>query len=394
MNIKQMRMIDTYVGGLACLFLDIFERVRKAFFSDRTDCSAASLKKILVTKYLGMGSILLATPMLRAIRDKFPKSKIVFLTFAGNSKFVGQIELIDEVLSIRTSSLPAFIKDFFVTLYRIRREKFDVVFDLEFFARFSTIVSYLSGARARIGYYLPRLWRGDLLSNTIHFNPYKHVTEIFSAQLLPFNIRVADFSLVRPSIKEETARKVDSLLKEKGIKGNEFVITVNINASGLSVERKWPADNFVELISHIARRKNTARLIFIGSGEDVQYVEGAIEMFSESIKGNIINLCGCIDIEECMALLKKSSLFITNDSGPLHIAAALGIPTVSFFGPESPSLYGPIGLKNKVFYAGIYCSPCLNVYNAKTAMCNGNNICMQEIKPAEVIAGLEKEGIL
>ncbi len=394
MNIKQMRIIDTYVGGLTCLFLDIFERARKIFFPKRTDCLAAEPKKILVTKYLGMGSILLATPMLRAIRNRFPKSKIVFLTFEGNRKFVEQIELIDDVLSIRTSSLLVFIRDLFAALYGIRRSKFDVVFDLEFFARFSTIVSYLSGARARIGYYLPRLWRGDLLSHTIHFNPYKHVTEVFSAQLLPFNIKVADFSLIKPNIKEEKIKRVDLLLKEKGAGEDEHIISVNVNASGLSIERKWPANNFVELISHIVKSKDKAKVIFIGSGEDVQYVNSALKLFPESIKGNIINLCGFIDIQECMALLKKSSLFITNDSGPLHIAAALGIPTVSFFGPESPTLYGPIGLRNKIFYAGVYCSPCLNVYNAKTAMCNGNNLCMQKIKPSEVISVLEKEGIL
>jgi ADP-heptose:LPS heptosyltransferase len=86
-----------------------------------------------------------------------------------------------------------------------------------------------------------------------------------------------------------------------------------------------------------------------------------------------------------IALLSICDACISNDSGPLHIAAALGIRTVSFFGPESPLLYGPRGEGHTVFYAGIYCSPCLNVYNAKKAMCNGNNICMQEITPEQVI---------
>jgi ADP-heptose:LPS heptosyltransferase len=89
-----------------------------------------------------------------------------------------------------------------------------------------------------------------------------------------------------------------------------------------------------------------------------------------------------------MALLSLSTACISNDSGPLHIAAALGIPTVSFFGPESPLLYGPRGNGHTVFYAGIYCSPCLNVYNAKQAMCSGDNTCMQAITPEQVISAL------
>jgi len=81
-----------------------------------------------------------------------------------------------------------------------------------------------------------------------------------------------------------------------------------------------------------------------------------------------------------------SALFISNDcGGPLHIAAALGTPTVSFYGPETPSLYGPAGDLNTVFYAGTYCSPCLSVYNAKTAMCDGENRCMRNITPSEVL---------
>lgn len=392
MNIRQMRNIDSYIGGAACLALEVYERVRRLFPNKKNNTS--NIEKILISKYLGMGSILLATPMLKALRATFPKSRIIFLTFDSNAKFAEQIELINEVISIRTSTLPLFTMDLLRALFRIRQEGFDVFFDLEFFARFSTIVSYLSGAKMRVGYYLPKLWRGDLLTHQAHFNPYKHVTEVFAAQLKSIGIEVIDFSLVPPILKEKKIASVRSLLKEKGVNEGEKIVSVNVNASDLSVERRWPKESFVRLIVSLIELKKEARIILVGSKGEAEYVKSVYDSLPEKVLDRVIDLSGYLDIEEFMALLKQSALFITNDSGPLHVASALGTPTVSFFGPESPSLYGPVGTRNAVFYAGIYCSPCLNVYNAKTAMCKGDNRCMKEIKPSEVIDTLIKEGIL
>jgi len=84
------------------------------------------------------------------------------------------------------------------------------------------------------------------------------------------------------------------------------------------------------------------------------------------------------------------ALFVTNDSGPLHIAAALGLPTLSLFGPETPVLYGPKGGNPLIFYKGLYCSPCLSVFNAKTAPCSGQNICMQSISAGKVLEAMRQ----
>lgn len=389
MNIRQMRRIDTYMGGLLCLALEVNERLRRMLSGNKKPIVPP--KKILVTKYLGMGSILLATPMLRKLKSAFPESRITFLTFESNVSFAKQIPLIDETLSLRTSSFMSFIKDLLDVLYRIRRERFDVVFDLEFFPRFSTIVSYLSGAPVRIGYYLPKLWRGNLLTHHIHFNPHRHVTEVLAAQLEPYGIKVTDFSLTPPAVKQEKIKRVSMLLREKGLKEGESIITVNVNASDLSIERRWPKESFLELIKEIVRSREGVWIVLVGSKGEAEYVRTVYEAIPEEASGRVMNLSGGLDIEEFTALLKTSALLITNDSGPLHIASSLGTPTVSFFGPESPSFYGPGGKRNTVFYAGIYCSPCLNVYNAKTAMCKGNNLCMKEIKPSEVIRVLTKE---
>lgn len=389
MNIKQMRKIDLYFGGFICLCLDIYARATRVLRSKKKCFSKP--KKILVTKYLGMGSILLATPMLRALKKKYPDSSIVFMTFESNAAFALRLEDIDEVRGLRTTSFFSFSADLFRHLWELRLEKLDIVFDLEFFARFSTIVSYLSGAKMRVGYYLPKLWRGDLLTYQVHFNPHRHVTEVLAAQLEPLAIKADDLRLSPPTVVGEDEEKIKSLLVALGISNNRNMIVVNVNASELSKERMWPKENFIELIGFLVLNSKKSNILLVGSPNEAQYVQTVYSALPENVKASVTNLSGKVSIGEFLALVKQSRLLITNDSGPLHIAAALGTQTISFFGPESPLLYGPVGDNHTVFYAGIYCSPCLNVYNAKTALCKGDNTCMKNIKTSYVIDRIKED---
>jgi ADP-heptose:LPS heptosyltransferase len=390
MNTSQMRIIDSLLGGAVCLILDALERLRRLFV--RT-APPQEIRKILISKYLGMGSILLATPTLRALRNAYPESRLVFLTFESNARFAERLPLIDEVRYFRTSSFLAFAIDVCTILPELRREKFDLVLDLEFFARFSTIVSYLTRSKMRIGYYLPKLWRGELLTHLIYFNPYRHVTEVFSAQLAPLGLTVTDFSLTPPEVPACAVDGVATLLRDKGVGEDERLIVVNANASDLSTERRWPLEQFVTLVTAAAALPGH-RLILVGSPEETDYVGRLHASLPVAVQQKVLNVAGNLSVDEFIALIKRVDLCITNDSGPLHIAAAQGVSTVSFFGPETPTLYGPVGPNHEIFYADLYCSPCLNVYNAKRAMCNGDNRCMQSITADMVIERLREKGIL
>lgn len=390
MNTAQMRIIDYFLGGAICLALDACALVGRLFVRHN---EPKQVRKILVTKYLGMGSILLATPTMRELKNAYPDCKLVFLTFERNAAFARHISLIDEVRSVRTSSFSALACDLIRLLPELRRERFDLVLDLEFFARFSTIVSFLSGGVMRIGYYLPKMWRGDLLTHLIHFNPYRHVTEVFASQLAPLGLTVTDFSLTPPTVDDTARITIESLLHSYGVAPEEKLIVVNINASDLSRERCWPVEYFASLVCAIAEHRGR-RLILVGSADEAPHVDRLYNSLPEHVRSTVLNVAGKLTIGEFIALLKAVQLCISNDSGPLHIAAALGIPTVSFFGPETPSLYGPVGKNHTVFFAGLYCSPCLNVFNAKRAMCNGDNLCMQAISHESVLATLLDKGIL
>jgi len=170
--------------------------------------------------------------------------------------------------------------------------------------------------------------------------------------------------------------------------GKTKIVIVNVNVGEMCLERRWPKDYFVSLLNSLLKYPDFS-FIFIGTDEDYNYVQSIIDLLDK--KEKIVNLAGKASLGQLLTLFQAADLFITSDSGPLHLAALTKIKTISFFGPETPVLYGPKNPNHVVFYKGPYCSPCLNVYNVKTAMYGnkrcfeGNNKCMYSITVEEVL---------
>lgn len=370
-----------------CLLLSFLSRTGRLFFPERR---ARKVKRILVTKYFGMGSILLSVPLFEALRREYPGARIGFLTFSGNGELCGVLSPADEYYFLRTGSLPIFLRDLLAVLSRIRRREYDMCVDMEFFSNFSMIVSVLSGARERVGYYARRPGRESLLTRPVYFNQGKHAAQVFlslCAKGPQTAFQRNGHPPVRLSADEDARRSVSALLRRIAAGNGDVLpmIAVNVNAGELCLERRWPGEYFVSLSGRILT-DTRAVLVFLGGGEDREYVGGVVSSVRKRFPsdGRVHDLSGALSIRELIAVLKGCEMLITNDSGPLHLAVCAGVRTVSFFGPETPSLYGPLGRGHIVFYKGLYCSPCLNVYNAKTAMCNGDNRCMSAISPDEV----------
>jgi len=385
MKIRTMKRLDHYVGLPICFCLSVFERMVSLLPFKRR--GGVRVRTIVVSKYFGLGSMILATPMLRAVRHKFPQARIVFLTFSGNEELLGMVKEIDEVVTLRTSSPARFAGDLLRALGRLRRLNIDIFFDLEFFSKFSTIVTYLSGARSRVGYYVRHMWRGSLLTHQVHYNTYKHITEVFLAQAGEAGADIGDtrISDLRGPL---AAAMASAPLQIPGFGASERIVCVNVNASDLCLERRWPARNFAALLAALARDYPAVKFALIGVAGEWENAEAVCRLAGPA--GNVSNLAGKLNFMGLCGLLSRAELFIGNDSGPLHLSLALGVPTVSFFGPETPVVYGPRSGRNVVFYKGLYCSPCLNVYNAKTAMCGDRNRCMEAIGVDEVLRAAKK----
>ncbi|HDH97314.1 MAG TPA: glycosyltransferase family 9 protein, partial [Proteobacteria bacterium] len=141
-----------------------------------------------------------------------------------------------------------------------------------------------------------------------------------------------------------------------------------------------PKGHFRDLVERLVEELGVD-VVLVGGEEDVPYVKGFVDELACS--DGVADLTGKLKLPELVELLKRSALYVGNDSSILHLAVALGVPTVSFFGPETPDLYGPLGDAHKVFYADLPCSPCLAAYNFKSSDCE-DNICLERIGVEEV----------
>lgn len=382
MTVNTMRTIDRFVGIPLCLLAGLLNR-----FVTRGRVSADPPGTILVMKFFGLGSILLSAALLDALRELYPNTRIVYLTFSSHQELLEKLPQVSGRLTISTSSASTFIRDTFTTIAFLRRSVVDVVFDLEFFSKFSTLLSTFSGAPVRVGYELPTRWRKWNLTHPVPLDHSSHVVPIFIRQLEAIVAETDNAS--RPfrlaaSCEERTSiqRKVFT-----GKNGGEN-IAININAGPASLERRWPADRFMEVV-HALHSANPARRFFlIGNHDEREYVGEAIRR--SRIPGTMmLNCAGMLSIGELIALFEQCNLLLTNDSGPMHIAAAVGTPVVALFGPESPQFYGPAG-NARVVYKAIECSPCLNMYNAKMFVCPYHARCMREISVGEVLVAVNE----
>src|SRR5713101_4638365 len=159
MRIAVMRNIDRYAGVPLCWMLGIV----RTLFGRHTP--SHEIRNILIVKFFGIGSIVLATPALSVLRNAYPHARIDFLTFESNRLLLERYLMIDHVLTIRASSLSRFLSDTFRIIVDLRRTSYDAVFDFEFFSKFSTLLSSLSGATHRIGFALPARWRAMHLTH-------------------------------------------------------------------------------------------------------------------------------------------------------------------------------------------------------------------------------------
>lgn len=373
-----MRAIDRFAGVPLCHLAGWWERLR-SFFARRTH--RRNPRVILVSKFFGIGSILLTTPLLRTLKENFPDAKLVFLTFEDNRELVRRFPDVDVVRTIRTTSPRNFLFDTLEALIALRRLKVDLAFDLEFFSKFSTLLTYLTGSPVRVGFSLPARWRQRLVTDSVPIDRSKHVTEVFLSQSGMLGISSPD---TRPSIMDVTAAEIEASRKHIGSDRLHLqLVCLNVNAGETSLDRRWEKTKFAALARRLADEYPEMQFYFTGTQRERAYVEEVLQLIPGR-SSRFQDVAGRLNLGEFLGLLIQSRLLITSDSGPLHLASTIGVPTVSFFGPEAPDFYGPLDDKHDVFYERILCSPCLNVYQAKEFRCPYNQRCLERIQVHQV----------
>ncbi|MEK6962910.1 MAG: glycosyltransferase family 9 protein [Nanoarchaeota archaeon] len=379
MHINAIRFIDRKLGIPFCKLLQLFK------WSSKPDVRKLDVQKILVIKMWGLGTITLCSPTFRALRKRYPHAKIYFLTMSNNRGLYEGNDFFDEIIYFPVNNLFQMAMDGLRLLRRLRSERLDLVIDLEIIARFTALLSYFSNAKTSIGFDPESQGRGGLFDIKVPYHEYGHITESFLEVLKPLGIVKPDLTLEKPYISNEDKKYVEDLLKRHKIK---TYCAVNVNTSNLALERRWDAEKFAVVIDHIAQ-KYKLPVVMIGGPSEKDYTERCRRLVKN--KSKVYNFSGeTKNVKQLCYLLGKARFVLSNDSGPVHMANAMNVPVLAFFGPETPKLYGPIGPKNHVFYKNMPCSPCISIHNAKVVDCHIGVQCMKKIHSEEVVEQIDR----
>ena len=194
---------------------------------------------------------------------------------------------------------------------------------------------------------------------------------------------VGTFPAITPTPEDRAAMTVKLGLANE----TRPIIVVNINADSVSLERRWSPQRFAAVIEATAAVRPRATFLLSGTRSEHAYVAAMIARWE--LSGTVRNIAGVLSLGEFVALLEASDALLTCDSGPAHLASAVGTPVVALFGPESPAFYGPLG-ESVSLYSGIACSPCLNIYAAKRFVCPYDARCMDLITVPDVADALRR----
>ena len=391
MKVETQRRIEYFVGKIICLLFSIYYKV----FNKQSRPSVP--KRILIILLSEMGALVLGYPMFQRLKEKYPGASLHIMLFEKNREVVELLGIVppENIIAVNDKSLPVFTKTVLAALSHMRRLNLDAVIDCELFSRISSILSFLSGAAIRVGFHphtQEGLYRGNFMNRPVLYNPYLHISQQFlslvdaidsttdpRAKCLP-----ADDNLEIPPMEFEAGEIEDAqkrlLEKAPAIKGKKIVLLYP--GGGLLPIRAWPLDYYCSLAEALLACGYAVCLIGLAEDKPV-----ARTILSHTQNDNCADLTGYTrTIRELMRIFHLASLLITNDGGPGHFAAMTPVPTIIFYGPETPKLYGPMDEKAQNLFLGLSCSPCVTAYNHRNSPCDGDNQCLKMIKPEEVLS--------
>lgn len=424
MNVATMRLLDRWVGVPACWLLTAV-RCCADRFSGRKAARTAPIARILVIKLAEQGATVLAYPALRRAVELVGRENVFFLVFEENRFILDCLDVIpaDNVIAVSGGGLLRTMTGLVRGLRQARRLRIDAAVDLEFFARSSAVLTYLSGAAVRVGLHRsndPAPYRGDLMTHRIRYNPNLHTIEAFLLMVEAADVAPEQVAALTEAYAEtakeasqrqgsaaaagasgparENPRAVDETCPQLAAGSEELaamrrklqqearadlvspLVLLNANASDLIPLRRWPPERYIELASRLLDRYPSLRIAFTGAPDERACIEPLLAAIASD---RCFCMAGKTTLRELLVLYHLADVLVTNDSGPAHFAALTPIQTVTLFGPETPALFGARTCRSHILWTGEPCSPCVSAYNNRLSKCR-NNRCMLEIGVDEV----------
>ena len=332
-------------------------------------------RHILFIKPSSLGDIVHAMPTCAAIRRAYPKARLTWLVKQQWAGLVERIDGVDRVWPVKST-----LKGWLSQVSPLRAERFDLVVDLQGLFR-SAAIGSLSGTPLLVGFANGREGSPWFYSKRVPV-PQSEMHAVDRYLLVAKAVGAVETGApeFRFRIPQTDHEEVDRLLSQSGITPGMSWVAMNVSARWPT--KRWPAASFAETADRL-RQEGCGAVVMIGGPDE----RAEVAAVSGMMKTPPIDLAGATAVGLLPALLSRASMLITNDSGPMHVAAAVGIPVVALFGPTSAARTGPYGVGHDVLTAKIPCSPCFSrtCHNALPLEC------LQTVSPELVLQAVRAQ---
>jgi heptosyltransferase-2 len=337
-------------------------------------------EKILIIRFSSLGDIVLTTPVIKSLKEKFPQSKIFFLTKNQYQDLLKNDPNIFSLIRFDPKEEHKGISGFLKLVKELQVFKFDLVVDLHANLR-SFLIRHLLKAELKIKY--DKRWLARFL--LVHFKFLKvkpiHTVDSYLGALKKIGVNLFEKD-PRIFLDEGGEEFLKDFLIEKNIQNDDIVVGIHPGARWES--KRWTEEKFAK-VCQILNQKPKVKIILFGDQKDQEVICRISRQAKDQKLFKAVNL----PLNKFMSLIKRCDCFITNDSGPMHIASALGVPVVMIFGPTHPKLgFAPIGSENIILTADVKCSPC-SLHGEKRCH-EKSRFCMDLIEPEMVMDAVER----
>ncbi len=315
-----------------------------------------NVNSILLVSLTCIGDVILTTPVMRTLKDNFPKARLTVVAGPTAAPLLEKHEWVDDVVVFENRGRHAGLSGVTTLVGELRKRKYDMVVDLR-----NSAIPYLMRCRYRITAHQAHIKNKNVRG--------RHAIDRHLDVLVSCGLQATNREMF-VTIPSEMAEKAAERLKEAGLPDGN---TIAVYPGAGSPYKLYPLEKF-KAVLRMLRESVDSGFALVGSKED----RALCEALGELLGVRAADFAGELDILETGALLKNCRLLITNDSGPMHLAAAVGTPTVAIFGPTDAERYGPRGANHRIIWRREPCNPC------KSPEC-GRDSCIGEIEPETVV---------
>ena len=321
------------------------------------------MENILLIRLSSLGDIVLTTPAIRAVRAHFPDAYIAMLVAKQSAAVLHENPHLNEIIQFDRHAKDKDTGEMLRIIRTLRQRKFGLAIDFQ--RRFRTeLLTYLSGAPERVG-------KSVLCTIRVPQHGNKHATEHYFDLLHAAGIPAQNRQLEIFLAKSEKAEACHQF-KEAGVVDERLKVGL-FPGAGWKL-REWMPERFAAIGDKLVEHFSAQVLIF-GGPKEIELVDNVANL----MKARAFPFAGTLQIRQLAACIERCNLFLTNDTGPMHIASAVGTPTVALFGPGNHIRFQPIGAAHTTIRHDVPCSPCKQF----TDKCQ-DNICMKRITVDEV----------